>query len=84
MTRGWPAGGRAINPRQGGRGYLRQRDGRECFVYLDILERDNSSRLLVGRVLEIVQAVVVEDEPASLPRLVAAAFHQSTFQLILT
>lgn len=39
----------------------------------DVLERDDAARLLVGRELKIVEAVVVQDEPASLPGLVPAA-----------
>jgi len=38
----------------------------------DVLKWDNSSRFLVGRELEVVEAVVVEDEPSSLPTLVPA------------
>lgn len=44
-----------------------------CVAYRDILKRDDSARLLVGRILEVVQAVVVENEPASLPTLVSTA-----------
>lgn len=39
---------------------------------LDVFQGDNAARLLVRRVLEVVQAVVVEDEPAPLPALVAS------------
>ena len=39
----------------------------------DVLERDDAARLLVGGELEVVEAVVVEDEPAPLPGLVTAA-----------
>ena len=41
----------------------------EC-AHRDVLKGDYSSRFLVGRELEVVQAVVVEDEPSSLPTLV--------------
>jgi hypothetical protein len=39
----------------------------------DVFEGNDSSRLLVGGELEVVEAVVVQDEPASLPRLVTTA-----------
>ena len=42
-------------------------------AHLNVLQRNDSARLLVRRVLEVVEAVVVEDEPAPLPRLVASA-----------
>lgn len=35
--------------------------------YGDILQWNNATRFLVGRVLEIVQAVVVQDEPSAFP-----------------
>lgn len=41
--------------------------------YLNVLQRYDSSGLFVCRVLEVIEAVVVEDEPSPLPRLVAAA-----------
>lgn len=40
---------------------------------LDVFQRNDPSGFLVGSVLEIVEAVVVEDEPAPLPRLVPSA-----------
>lgn len=40
--------------------------------YLNIFQRNNSSRFLVGGVFKVIQTVVVQDEPASLPRFVAA------------
>ncbi len=39
----------------------------------DVLERDDPPGFLVGGELEVVEAVVVEDEPAALPGLVPAA-----------
>lgn len=42
-------------------------------AHQDVLQRDDASRLLVRRVLKVVEAVVVQDEPASLPTLVSAA-----------
>ena len=39
----------------------------------DVLEGDDAPGLLVGGELEVVEAVVVEDEPAALPALVAPA-----------
>ena len=39
-------------------------------AYRDVLKWDYSSRFLVGRELEVVETVVVEDEPSSLPTLV--------------
>lgn len=39
--------------------------------YRNVLERNDTTRFFVGRVLEIVEAIVVEDEPTPLPTLVA-------------
>ena len=41
-------------------------------AYLDILQRNDATRFLVRRVLKVIQAVVVQDEPATLPALDAA------------
>ena len=41
--------------------------------YLYVLERNDSPRLLVCCELKIVQTVVIEDEPSSLPALVSAS-----------
>ena len=57
-----------VQKRQKGRG---KRESRGMNVpYRDVLKGDYSSRFLVGRELEVVQAVVVEDEPSSLPTLI--------------
>lgn len=39
---------------------------------LDVLQWNDAARLLVCGVLEVVEAIVVEDEPAPLPALVAS------------
>lgn len=44
---------------------------------LNVLEGYYAPRLLVRRVLEIVQTIVVEDEPSSLPALVTSACKNS-------
>lgn len=40
---------------------------------LNVLQRDDAARLLVGRVLEVIETVVVQYEPPSLPALVTSA-----------
>lgn len=40
------------------------------FPHRNVLQGDDASRFLVRRVLEIVQTVVIEDEPPPLPALV--------------
>lgn len=47
--------------------------GRGRVTHRDVLERDDAARLLISRVFEVVQAVVIEDEPPPLPALVAPA-----------
>lgn len=42
-------------------------------AHVHILEWYDAARLFVGRELEVVEAAVVQDEPATFPRLVAAA-----------
>ena len=41
--------------------------------HLNVLQRDDAEWLLVGRVLEVVETVVVQYEPPSLPALVTSA-----------
>lgn len=36
----------------------------------NVLKRNNSAGLFVSRELEVIEAIVVEDEPAALPRFV--------------
>lgn len=48
--------------------------------YRDIFQWDDSARFLISCVFEVVQAVIVEDEPSSLPALVPPTlFPQPTF-----
>lgn len=42
-------------------------------THQNIFQWDDPARLLVGRVFEVVQTVVVQNEPAALPALVAPA-----------
>jgi len=42
------------------------------FTNLNVFQGNDSSRFFVGRVLEVIEAVVVENEPAPLPRFVSA------------
>ena len=53
----------------------------EIFIlYLNVFEWDDSSGFLVCSVLEIVETIVVKDEPASLPRFVPSTlFPQPAF-----
>lgn len=47
--------------------------------YLNILQWNNSSGLLVSCVFKVVKTVVIQDEPPPLPRLVAATLlHEPT------
>lgn len=39
----------------------------------NIFERDNSPRFLVGGIFKVVQTIIVQDEPSSLPRFVSSA-----------
>lgn len=49
-------------------------------TYRDILQWNDSTRLFVSRIFEVIQAVVIEDEPTSLPAFVSPAlFPQPTF-----
>lgn len=49
-------------------------------AYRDIFQRNNTPRLFIGGVLKVIQAVVIEDEPAPLPALVTSAlFPQPAF-----
>lgn len=49
-------------------------------AHLNVFQWDDASRLFVRRVFKVVEAVVVEDEPAPLPRFVPAALlPQPTF-----
>lgn len=51
-----------------------------CLFYLNVFEWDNSSGFLVCSVLEIVETIVVKDEPTSLPRFVPSTlFPQPAF-----
>lgn len=51
-----------------------------ALAYRYVLQGDDAARLLVGGILEIVEAVVVEDEPATFPAFVATAlFPQPAF-----
>lgn len=50
--------------------------------HFDILQRDNPSGLLIGGVFEIIETVIVEDEPSSLPTLVPSSlFPKPTFSV---
>lgn len=42
-------------------------------AYRNVFQWDDTSRFFVCRIFEIVQAVVVQDEPSSFPRFVSAA-----------
>lgn len=44
-----------------------------ALAYENIFQWDYPTRLLISCVFEVIQAVVVEDEPATLPALVAPA-----------
>ena len=51
-------------------------DTQKTRTYLNILQRDDASRLLIRRVLKVIETVVIQDEPPSLPRLIAATCRQ--------
>lgn len=50
--------------------------------HLDILQRYNTAWLLVSRVLKIVQAVVIQNEPSTFPGLVASTLLQQPTLLV--
>ena len=61
---------------------------KRCRFYLDIFEGDDPLGRVLGGVLEVVEAAVVQDKPASLPVLPVAAlqwinvyFHRHSLRL---
>lgn len=52
-------------------------------TYLDVLQGNDATGLLIRGVLEVVETVVVQDEPPSLPRLVATACNSALVSVIV-
>ena len=52
---------------------IRLNDLGQSWCHLDVLQRYDTPGLLVCRELKIVETVVIQDEPASLPALVASS-----------
>ena len=45
--------------------------------YLNVFQRNNSSRFFIGGVLEVIETVVIENKPAPLPWFISATWNKS-------